>query len=520
MNAADKHHLKSLSGEPSEFISRLKIIDEKGIERSFDEPFYEQILALDDFESDAETVVHYKPRQIGDTTVATAYNFNYLYWCKDPVRCLVAADSYESTDAIFGRIRHYYRSLPKMLKRDIDRSNKRELIFQDTLAGFRCMTAGGKSEARGWTYQRLHADELAFWPNAEEVWASITSTMHEGPHRKIIIVSTADGPGNLFHQKVMSALEAQRNGDKNVRFRFFKWSDHASYRSEVPQGWEPDHDEWDLQQRHKLTIEQLYWRHDKIHGVNGIGLRRFRREYPLTVEDGFAIFDGSWFDADYLNQVISTIKPVQGELRIYERPYPGMNYSIGVDPSWCTGGDYAVAQVLSADGRQVASLSMNQGGEILFSQKAIDLAAHYNKARALIESNAGGAGPVVIREFIKAGIPLWHKPAVPGASASKIPKHWTTTRGSKEEGYSHLRQLVNGDAFELHDLTTVQELMHIREIGGKIEGQDGYHDDHADALMLAAWNLRNMPQFKAVPRRSRRRYYARKNPFTNTAIGR
>ena len=314
----------------------------------------------------------------------------------------------------------------------------------------------------------------------------------------------------------MSALEAQRNGDKNVRFRFFKWSDHAAYRAEVPQGWEPDQGEWDLQQRHNLTIEQLYWRHDKIHGVNGIGLRRFRREYPLTVEDGFAIFDGSWFDSDYLNQVISTIKPVQGELRIYERPYPGMNYSIGVDPSWCTGGDYAVAQVLSADGRQVASLSMNQGGEILFSQKAIDLAAHYNKARALIEANTGGAGPVVIREFIKAGIPLWHRPAAPGAKASKTPKYWTTTRGSKEEGYAHLRQLVNGDALELRDLTTVQELMHIREINCKIEGQDGYHDDHADALMLAAWNLRNMPESKVVPRRSRRRYYARKNPFSNT----
>ena len=266
-------------------------------------------------------------------------------------------------------------------------------------------------------------------------------------------------------------------------------------------------------------MEQLYWRYDKINGVNGIGARRFRREYPLTIEDGFAIFDGSWFDADYLNEVISSVKPVQGELRIYERPYPGMNYSIGVDPSWCNGGDYAVAQVLSADGRQVATLSMNQGGEILFAQKAIDLAAHFNKARALIEANTGGAGPVVIREFHKAGIPLWLKPAVPGAKARKTPKYWTTTRGSKEEGYAHLRQMVNGDALVLHDLTTVQELMHIREVRGKIEGQDGYHDDHADALMLAVWNLRNMPQSKVAPRLNRKRYYARRNPFTDMTVG-
>ena len=79
--------------------------------------------------------------------------------------------------------------------------------------------------------------------------------------------------------------------------------------------------------------------------------------------------------------------------------------------------------------------------------------------------------------------------------------------------------MVNGDALVLHDLTTVQELMHIREVRGKIEGQDGYHDDHADALMLAVWNLRNMPQSKVAPRLNRKRYYARRNPFTDMTVG-
>ena len=249
--------------------------------------------------------------------------------------------------------------------------------------------------------------------------------------------------------------------------------------------------------------------------MNGIGLRRFRREYPLTIEDGFAIHDGSWFDTDYLNSVLSSLKPVEGELRIYEMPYPGLNYSVGVDPSWCNGGDYAVAQVLSADGGQVATLSMNQGGEILFAQKAAELALHYNKARTLIEANTGGAGPVVIREFQKLGLPLWHKPPQPGQAASKTPKFWQTTRGSKEHGYAHLRQIVNSDALTLNDLSTVQELMHVREQNGRIEGQDGYHDDHADALMLAEWNRRKMPQAKDIPKRGVRRYHSRKNPFNS-----
>ena len=65
----------------------------------------------------------------------------------------------------------------------------------------------------------------------------------------------------------------------------------------------------------------------------------------------------------------------------------------------------------------------------------------------------------------------------------------------------------------LNDLSTVQELMHIREHNGKIEGQDGYHDDHSDALMLAEWNRRKMPQAKDIPKRGTKRYHARRNPF-------
>ena len=57
----------SLGDDPCEFISRLKIIDEKGQDRFFDSPFAEQVSAMSDFMSPAETVVHYKPRQIGDS---------------------------------------------------------------------------------------------------------------------------------------------------------------------------------------------------------------------------------------------------------------------------------------------------------------------------------------------------------------------------------------------------------------------------------------------------------------------
>ena len=64
----------------------------------------------------------------------------------------------------------------------------------------------------------------------------------------------------------------------------------------------------------------IYWRHQKISGADGIGEARFRREYPLTVEEGFMEVVGSWFDQMYLNEVIATLRPpdMSKELRVYK----------------------------------------------------------------------------------------------------------------------------------------------------------------------------------------------------------
>jgi hypothetical protein len=523
-NTSLKAYRELVERDAREFVCRLRIHDKDGVERKFSNPYNEQVMAIADLMSDAKTVVHLKPRQVGRSTLECAYNFYYAYWAVDAVKTLVVAHEADATDAIFQKIRHFNNSLPLALQRPVARSNKKELIFEDTGAGFRCLTAGGKGQGRAWTYQRLHADELAYWPDADGVWASVTSTMDKlGKHYRTSILSTPNGPGNFFHDKVKAARKAQLTGDTTTRFRFFKWSDHHAYRMPAPDGWEPTQEEYKLAKVHGLDWDQVYWRYQKIHGVDGIGVNRFRREYPLTVEEGFMTFQGCWFDAENLKDILSGLDPSQGELRIFERPERGVSYAIGVDPSWCNGGqeegdegDFAVAQVLASDGRQVAVLSCNTGGEIRFFEKVAELSLAYNKARVLIEANTGGAGSVGIRELKKAGIPLWYQQPKVGMRPSKHPKPWTTHHGNKQEGYSHLRQMVDGGVLDLRDEATVKELMHIREKNGSIEGQDGEHDDHAMALMLAEWNRRTLPSAKMTPSFSRGSYTSHQHPFSFT----
>lgn len=505
-----KSTIRDIVRDRREFICRLKIANEKGQIANFDTPHPEQLILLDSLEDpNVKTIVIDKPRQIGGTTLNCADTFYSTFVARDPIRTLITAHENDATDSIFSRIRFFHDTLPKQLQRELARSNRKEHVYKDTGAGIRCMTAGGRGQGRSWTYQRLVAEELAFWPNARDVWASLTSTMHDGPHNKTIIISTANGPGDLFHEKVLAAQRASRQGDPSIKFLFFRWADHDKYRLAPPKEWEPTHEDFELAHTHGLDWEQMYWRHQKIHGVNGIGELRFRREYPLTIEDGFILLTGSWFSVDYLNEMFALLPgKKEGELRIYHPPEKGMTYAIGADPSWCNGGDFAVAQVLDRRGRQCATLSMNRGGENLFAERLAELSHAFNRARVLCESNTGGAGRNVIRILTKERVPLWKR------LVGNTPKDWTTTHGNKEEAYGHLRQVVNGDNLELNDHATIQELLHIREENGTIEGQDGYHDDHADALVLAEWNRRTIPSSVTRPHGRRKRYNKPRHPMT------
>ena len=418
------------------------------------------------------------------------------------------ANDHDATDSIFRRLKYFHDSLPKVMQRPMARSNRKEMEFSDTGVMWRCLTAGGRGHGRSFTFQRLHADEVAFWPNDEDVWASVTSTLHDGPHKQIFVTSTPNGPGNLFHRKVLDA-----QSDPEACFRFFRWADHLAYSLEPPPRWEPTHEEWLLKELHGLNMCQLYWRHQKIKGADGIGEARFRREYPLTVEEGFMEVRGSWFDLSYLNEVIATLRPPDKskELRIHKQPRDDTVYAIGADPSWGTGNDYAVAQVLSDDGELVATFTTNKRTPEDFAMRVGELSYFYNKARVLCEWNTGGGGPVVIQKLREMGVPLWYDPATGD--------HFKMTGGrggvgKKTQVYSHLRYMVDGDALTLEDLPTVQQLMHIREEGGKIEGRDGYHDDLADALALAVWNAKNLPKplgLSAFPFKRRRK--ALPHPF-------
>lgn len=507
--------LEDYLAEPYEFIAGMEFADEKGQLRNFAEPFQEQILALDDFITPGvHTVCHLKPRQIGDTTVCTAAWFWLIFTSPDPVRCLILANDDDATKNIFGKIRSYWRSLPRWIrkKRKVLSESAGELVFADTGAGFKVLTAGGKGHGRSFTFQMVLAEEMAFWPEskAADVWASVQSTQHEGPYNRTAILSTPNGRGNLYEQKVRQAMAAWERGDAGVRFRFFRWFDHDAYRKAPPKTWEPTEDEWLYGQRFRLDLQQLYWRHDKVWGVKGIGPDKFRKEYPATVEDGFRVIEGSWFDLDLIEALEASLQPatpVDG-LSVYEAPVRGRRYVAGVDPSWCFGGDDFVCQIMDEFGKQVAVFATNVGGTHLAAQKAAGLIQTYNKAKTLLERNPGGGGVQTYEVLRDAGVHLYN----PGG------KPFTTNATTRPVMLGDLRTDFNGDLLDVLDVPTVREMGHFRSRDGKIEGGrpeglDGVGDDRVMALALANKARRSLPAVSSTRHRIRTRRALPFNPY-------
>jgi hypothetical protein len=495
--------LDYLRENPLRFTSGLMVPDKYGawVRLGADvTPPARQIMA--DLLGPATTLWYNKSRQIRASTTVLAWAFTRLYWATNPIGAVLATNYDSTNEELWGRLRGYYDRLPVSMQRDLQKHNGRMMQFARSGSRIKCLSSKSPAGARSGTNQITIADEVAYWYNAEKLWADLSSTQVEDASTRTIGLSTPNGPGGLHHEKFMACRAAMRRGDPNVIARFFEWWKQPEYATPPAPGWEPTQEEFAFGELYGLTPAQLYWRHDKIHGPKGIGLAQFRREFPSTEEEGFLNFGGSWFDAELLSAIEAVLlsrRQVVGELRVYARPRPGVVYAVGVDPSLCSGGDSAVAQVLDDEGRQCATLSTNTGGVERFADMVAEVAEAYNHARVLCEWNPQGGGNIVIARLEQLGTKLWYADPEPGEKATTKRKHWVTGHGNKHAAYSHARQMVNGNVWELNDVSTVQQMLHVREEDGTIEGRDGVHDDEAMALVLAGWNLRTLPKVVRDP---------------------
>lgn len=197
------------------------------------------------------------------------------------LRTFILTHEQEATNNLFGMVERFYELMPEVYRPHIGASNRKELLFDRLDSGYRIGTAGTKGVGRSATIQLFHGSEVAFWPHADTHAAGILQAVPNEPGTEVILESTANGLGNLYHQMWQQA-EVGANDYIPI---FIPWFIQAEYRDDVPTNFELDDDEAIYKDLHGLDLKQMAWRRKKIIELGDPLL--FKQEYPATPDEAF-----------------------------------------------------------------------------------------------------------------------------------------------------------------------------------------------------------------------------------------
>jgi len=223
-----------------------------------------------------------KGRQQGCSTYVGGRYFHKTSQRKG-VKTFILTHMEDATNNLFGMVQRFHKNIPVHVKPSTSFSNRRELVFDKLDSAYGLGTAGSGDTGRSDTIDFLHGSEVAFWTNTDKIATGALQAAEKA--EEIILESTANGMGNMFH----SMWQAASSGRGKYIAIFVPWYWQEEYREPVPEGFELDSDEqkyFDAYWRNGLvSLEQMVWRRNKIIELKNPVL--FKQEYPATASEAF-----------------------------------------------------------------------------------------------------------------------------------------------------------------------------------------------------------------------------------------
>lgn len=199
------------------------------------------------------------------------------------LKAYILTHEQKATDNLFGMADTYYHNLPAELRPHLGAANANELIFDRLGSGYSVATAGSKDTGRSATAQLFHGSEVAFWKSADQHMMGVGQIVPNEPGTEIVLETTANGVGNLFHQMWQTA---EAGGSLYLPiFTPWFWSDE--YQTTAPEGFAFSAEDVEYGKAYGLTPAQLYWRRSKINTDFSGSEIRFQQEYPATAAEAF-----------------------------------------------------------------------------------------------------------------------------------------------------------------------------------------------------------------------------------------
>jgi len=223
-----------------------------------------------------------KGRQQGCSTLVEG-RFFHKTTQRRGVKTFILTHEDKATANIFRMAKRYYEHCPPMMQPQIALSNAKELFFDKLDSAYGVGTAGSGDVGRSDTIDFLHGSECGFWKNTDSIRTGVLQAAEMA--EEIILESTANGLGNMFHQMWRNA---EASAGKYIAI-FVPWYWQDEYRESLPEGFvltEEEQQYFDMYQDNGLTdIEQMVWRRNKIIELEDPLL--FCQEYPGIASEAF-----------------------------------------------------------------------------------------------------------------------------------------------------------------------------------------------------------------------------------------
>jgi len=374
----------------------------------------------------------------------------YLLWyaCFHPEKTIaILANKGAVAREMLARVTLALENLPFFLQPGCKALNKGSIEFSNNSKIMAAATSG--SSIRGLSINLLFLDEFAFVENDAQFYTSTYPVVSAGKDTQIIITSTANGIGNVYH-KIWEGASTGTNEFKPFRV-----------------------DWWDVPGRDEK------WKEETVANTSEL---QFEQEFGNT-------FHGRGNTLISANHLLAqkALEPLsfQENVFIYKKPKEDHDYIMCVDVAKGRGQDYSTFNIIDVSTEpfeQVATFRDNNISPMLLPDIVYKYAKTYNEAYVLIESN--DAGIVVCNGLY---YDLEYENMFVESAVKKNAIGCTMTRRVKRIGCSTIKDLIEQKKLLIKDAQTIIEMSTFVAKGNTFMAIAPNHDDLMMNLVLFGW---------------------------------
>lgn len=384
-------------------------------------------------------------RQSGKSISSVAYLLWYALF--NPEKTIaVLANKGDTAREMLGRVTLMLENLPFFLQPGCKSLNKGSIEFSNNSRIVARATSG--ASIRGMSVNLLYLDEFAFVEDAATFYTSTYPVISSGKDTKVIITSTANGIGNIYHRLWEGAVQ--------------RTNEYQAFRV----------DWWDVPGRDEA------WKKQTIANTSQL---QFDQEFGNTFfGTGDTLIDGNILMELRAADPINTFEG--GNLKVYKETVKDHQYICSVDVAKGVGGDYSTFNIIDVSTtpfEQVCTYRNNKISPILFPNVIYKYAIHYNDAYVVVENNDQG-GIVCNGLYHELEYENMHLESVMKANGLGV----TMNRKVKRLGCSNIKDIVENRKINIVDLDTIIEMSTFVAKGQSYEASEGNHDDLMMNLVL------------------------------------